>query len=180
MVVPRAAPLSRFARRAATELSRTGCLSAIFLASWAAAFSAAPASREPHPSGVAWEERIKVASGAAYQGPWRMNESQFLYVDDPTVAINEEKVVAVAWADQSRKDIFLQIYEPEGQRRFGRRSMSPGARTFFPGCRGCTSPLAMRAKWRSSGRRSSFPAARMAGRSPSRARPMADGPSAIR
>jgi hypothetical protein len=47
-----------------------------------------------------------------------MNESQFLYVDDPTLAINEEEVVAVAWADQSRKDIFLQIYEPDGQRRF--------------------------------------------------------------
>jgi hypothetical protein len=110
--------LRRFVRRAATELNRTGCLSAIFLALWAAAFSAAPASRQPDPSGVAWEERIEVASGAAYQGPWRMNESQFLYVDDPTVAINEEEVVAVAWADQSRKDIFLQIYEPDGQRRF--------------------------------------------------------------
>jgi hypothetical protein len=49
---------------------------------------------------VAWEERIEVASGAAYQGTWRMNESQFSYVDDPTMAINEEEVVAVAWADQ--------------------------------------------------------------------------------
>ena len=88
--------LRRFRRHAATEPNRTGCLSAIFLASWATAFSAAAASRQPDPSGVAWEERIEVASGAAYQGPWRMNESQFLYVDDPTVAINKEEVVAVA------------------------------------------------------------------------------------
>src|SRR5687768_4291662 len=70
-----------FLRRVATGLNRTGCLSAIFLALWAAAFSAAPASRQPDPPGVAWEERVEVASGAAYQGPWRMNESQFLYVD---------------------------------------------------------------------------------------------------
>ena len=67
---------------------------------------------------VTWGERIEVASGDAYQGPWRMNESAFHYVDDPTVAINEAGVVAVAWVDQSRKDIFFQIYSPDGERRF--------------------------------------------------------------
>jgi hypothetical protein len=64
---------------------------------------------------VTWGERIEVASGDAYQGPWRMNESEFHYVDDPTVAINEAGVVAVAWADQSRQDIFFQIYAPDGR-----------------------------------------------------------------
>ncbi len=72
------------------------------------------------PSGVTWGERIEVASGDAYQGPWRMNESEFHYVDDPTVAINEKGVVAVAWVDQSRKDIFFQIYPADGKRRFER------------------------------------------------------------
>jgi hypothetical protein len=67
---------------------------------------------------VTWGERIEVASGDAYQGPWRMNESEFHYVDDPTVAINEAGVVAVAWADQSRQDIFFQIYAPDGEKRF--------------------------------------------------------------
>jgi hypothetical protein len=47
-----------------------------------------------------------------------MNESAFHYVDDPTVALTDRGVVAVAWADQSRKDIFLEIREADGRRRF--------------------------------------------------------------
>ncbi len=70
------------------------------------------------PSEVSRAERIEVASGDAYQGPWRMNESAFHYVDDPTVAINEAGVVGVAWADQSRQDIFFQLYAADGERRF--------------------------------------------------------------
>lgn len=69
------------------------------------------------PPGVTWGEWIEVASGGGYRGPWRMNESVYDFVDDPTVAINEQGVVAVAWADQARKDIFLQIYGPDGKRR---------------------------------------------------------------
>ncbi len=67
---------------------------------------------------VTWGERIEVASGDAYQGPWRMNDSEFRYVDDPTVAINEAGVVALAWVDQSRQDIFFQLYAPDGEMRF--------------------------------------------------------------
>lgn len=88
------------------------------LALVAVASSAAPALAQADSSGLAWEETIEVASGDAHRGPWRMNESVFEYVDDPTVAIDERGTVAVAWADQSRKDIFLQIYDPEGSRRF--------------------------------------------------------------
>ena len=84
----------------------------------AVALIAAPAPRQAGASGVTWEEKIEVASGGAYRGPWRMNESEFHYVDDPTVAINEQGFVGVAWADQSRQDIFFQIYEPDGKRRF--------------------------------------------------------------
>ena len=79
---------------------------------------AAPATGPAAPPGVAWDEPIEVASGDAYQGPWRMNESEFHYVDDPTVAIDEQGVVAVAWVDQSRKDIFFQIYAANGEKRF--------------------------------------------------------------
>jgi hypothetical protein len=79
---------------------------------------AALASGQAQPSAVTWGERIELASGDAYQGPWRMNESEFHYVDDPTVAINEERVVAVAWVDQSRKDIFFQVYAPDGKKWF--------------------------------------------------------------
>jgi hypothetical protein len=66
---------------------------------------------------VSWSEKIQVASGGGYRGPWRMNESMYDYVDDPTVAIDDQGVIGVAWADQSRKDIFLQIYAPDGAER---------------------------------------------------------------
>lgn len=85
----------------------------------AVALATVPAAGQVEASGVTWGERIEVASGDAYQGPWRMNESEFHYVDDPTVAINEEGVVGVAWADQSRQDIFFQRYAPDAEQRFG-------------------------------------------------------------
>jgi hypothetical protein len=37
-------------------------------------------------AGVTWGERFEVASGGGYRGPWHMNESEYDYVDDPTVA----------------------------------------------------------------------------------------------
>ncbi len=84
----------------------------------AAALIAAPASGQAGPSGVTWDEKIEVATGGGYRGPWRMNESEFDYVDDPTVAINEQGYVGVAWVDQSGQDVFFQIYGPDGKKRF--------------------------------------------------------------
>ena len=85
---------------------------------FAAALALAVSAPGAEPSAVTWGTRIEVASGDAYQGPWRMNESAFHYVDDPSVAINDAGVVGVAWVDQFRKDIFFQIYSPDGERRF--------------------------------------------------------------
>ncbi len=84
----------------------------------AVALIAMPAPGQAEPSEVTWSEPIEIAAGGAYQGSWRMNESAFHYVDDPTVAINETGAVAIAWVDQSRKDIFLQRYAPDGKKRF--------------------------------------------------------------
>jgi hypothetical protein len=84
----------------------------------AATLIVAPAPGQADPSGVTWDQKIEVASGGGYRGPWRMNESEFDYVDDPTVAINEQSFVGVAWVDQSRQDIFFQIYGPDGKKRF--------------------------------------------------------------
>ena len=67
---------------------------------------------------LAWSEPIEVARGPAEQGPWRMNDSEFRYVDDATVAIDDGGRVAVAWADQTRQDIFLQVYDPAGKEMF--------------------------------------------------------------
>lgn len=80
---------------------------------------------------VSWTGIIEVASGEAYQGPWRMNESDFRYVDAPTVAIDREAVAGVAWADQARKDIFFQAYGPDGEARLEEPvNVSRSPRTF--------------------------------------------------
>ena len=80
--------------------------------------SLAFSANQAHSSGVTWLEPIVVASGDAYQGPWRMNESEFHYVDDPTVSINDAGDVQVAWVDQSRQDIFFQSYTASGDKRY--------------------------------------------------------------
>lgn len=77
-----------------------------------------PAAGKAEPPAVIWSEPLEVATGNAYKGPWRMNDSQFDYVDDPTVTIDEDGVVAIAWADQFRKDIFFQVLTPDGERGF--------------------------------------------------------------
>lgn len=69
-------------------------------------------------TGIGWEPRIEVASGDARRGPWRMNESEFHYVDDPSVDIDSAGRIAVVWADQAEQDIYFQRYEPDGRPRF--------------------------------------------------------------
>jgi hypothetical protein len=99
----------------------------------AVALAAAPAAADL--SGVTWQEKLEVASGGGHKGRWRMNKSDFRYIDDPTVAINEQGVVAVAWADQTRQNIFLQIYEPDGKARFQAPvnvSGNPGVFSWLP------------------------------------------------
>ena len=66
---------------------------------------------------IAWQQPVEIAAGEAFQGAWRMNESDFRYVDDPAVAISRKGDVAVAWVDQSRKDIFFQLYGSDGRAR---------------------------------------------------------------
>lgn len=77
-----------------------------------------PDERGDEPAFWSDVEPIEVARGKAQRGPWRMNESQFDYVDDPTVAVFDYGQVAVAWVDQARHDVFLQVYLPDGRARF--------------------------------------------------------------
>jgi hypothetical protein len=101
----------------------------------ALALSATPAPASAAAPRVTWAERIEVAAGGGYQGPWRMNASVFEFVDDPSVAINDRGVVGVAWADQAAQDVFIQIYEPEGTERFEEPvnvSGSPGVFSWLP------------------------------------------------
>ncbi|MCC5859909.1 MAG: exo-alpha-sialidase [Ectothiorhodospiraceae bacterium] len=62
-----------------------------------------------------WQPPLEVASGEAHMGQWRMNASDFRYVDDPSVALDEEGVATVVWADQARQDLFLQRYDAAGE-----------------------------------------------------------------
>ncbi len=93
------------------------CMARGLLVPLALALIAAPARPRADPSGVTWDERIEVAAGGGHRGPWHQNESDYTYVDDPTVAINDQNFVGVAWADLSRHDIFFQVYGPDGGKR---------------------------------------------------------------
>jgi len=76
-----------------------------------AAFAATTAQpAEP----LSWRGSTEIAAGRAERGPWRMNESKFDYVDDPSVAIDDRGEAAVVWVDQSRKDVFFQRISATG------------------------------------------------------------------
>jgi hypothetical protein len=64
--------------------------------------------------GIAWQDPIEVASGRGVRGPWQQNESNYDYVDDPSVAVGEQGAIGVVWVDQGRKDVFFRRYSPRG------------------------------------------------------------------
>ena len=64
---------------------------------------------------VAWHGVTEIASGPGEKGPWQQNDSRYHYVDDPTVLIDAQRNVALAWVDQSRKDVLFQRYSANGQ-----------------------------------------------------------------
>lgn len=63
---------------------------------------------------VEWGPPIEVASGGGERGPWRQNQSQFHYVDDPSVAL-VDGAAAVVWVDNTRKEVLFQRFEPDGR-----------------------------------------------------------------
>ena len=75
-------------------------------------------SREARSPSPVWQKPIQVATGEAHRGPWKMNESDYRWVDDPTVSVDDQGEIAVAWADHAQKDIFFQRYGANGERRF--------------------------------------------------------------
>lgn len=75
-----------------------------------AAFATAAWAGEP----LSWHGSTEIAAGRGERGLWRMNESEFDYVDDPSVAIDARGGIAVAWVDQARKDVFFRRYSAGG------------------------------------------------------------------
>ena len=68
----------------------------------------------PAPPPVSWVAAVEVAAGEGRIGPWRMNDSDWRYVDDPAVAIAAAGGVGVAWVDQASKSVRFQRFGPEG------------------------------------------------------------------
>ena len=93
-------------------LSTIGLMAALTTAN--APEGAKDGSLKPGSADPVWGEPIEVATGPAFVGSWQANESEFHYVDDPTVAAGDGGLVAVAWADQSRRDVFFQVYKRDG------------------------------------------------------------------
>lgn len=92
------------------------------------------AADAPEPD-LEWRDAQRVATGDAHRGPWRMNDSDWRFVDDGTVALGESGHAAVAWADHARQDVLLQIFEPGGGARLDdpkNISESPGTFSWLP------------------------------------------------
>src|SRR5690606_33514339 len=65
-------------------------------------------------STLRWEAPIEVARGGGERGAWRQNESDYDYVDDPSVALDASGNTAVMWVDQETSDVYFQRYAPGG------------------------------------------------------------------
>jgi len=79
-----------------------------------ALFAFIPAAASDAPA-LRWASPEAIAEGDAWQGPWRMNASDFRYVDDPTVAMDSTGRLAIAWVDQARQDVLLQLRSADGR-----------------------------------------------------------------
>lgn len=108
--------LGRFVCLATSTLLVAGAALCAPLSLGCAPTSSAPDSSRAAPSEpptVEWAGPTSVATGAAYRGPWRMNASDWRFVDDPTVALTEGGT-ALAWVDHAAKDVFFQRYDASG------------------------------------------------------------------
>ncbi len=84
---------------------------------------------------VRWDAPTEIASGPAFQGPWRMNQSEFHYVDDPSVAMDAEGNLAVIWGNLAEQDLFFQSYTSDMEGRLAQSvnvSRSPSIFSWLP------------------------------------------------
>lgn len=73
-----------------------------------------PVRSAPDRHAIDWLPVHEVASGDGTKGPWRQNDSHYDYVDDGTLAFLPGGGLAVAWVDQRRKEVLLQVLGPDG------------------------------------------------------------------
>jgi hypothetical protein len=109
-------------KRGRRALVRAGARGAGFVRSgaWAIVLGTASLPVLGQAPGISWESAVEVAAGDAHRGPWRMNQSEFLYVDDPSVAMDAAGGIGVVWVDQAEQDIYFQYYDVNGRARLER------------------------------------------------------------
>ena len=86
-------------------------------------------------SPVVWQGNAEIAVGRGEKGPWRQNDSRYDYVDDPSVAMDDNGRLALAWVEQARKDVFFQRMAADGTTRIGKPiniSRSPATFSWLP------------------------------------------------
>ncbi len=66
---------------------------------------------------IKWQPPVEIATGGGTKGPWQQNESNFDYVDDPSVAWLPGGATAIVWVDHRNKDVLFQIIERDGSGR---------------------------------------------------------------
>lgn len=66
------------------------------------------------PVSVTWHPPIEIAQGGGTKGSWQQNESNFDYVDDPSVALGSDGSAAIVWVDHRDKDVHFQRIAPTG------------------------------------------------------------------
>jgi hypothetical protein len=90
-----------------------------------------PEIEEQAAGGVAWSGPVPVDRGGGYAGPWRMNDSKFYYVDDPSVDVLDSGHTGVIWVDNRRQDVFYRAYGADGAPGFDRAAaVSRNPKTF--------------------------------------------------
>lgn len=89
-----------------------------------------PVLSAPGTAAVSWLPVVEIAGGGGTKGPWRQNDSHYDYVDDGSVAFMHDGNLAVAWADQRRKDVRLQVLGADGRARTASVDVSRSPATF--------------------------------------------------
>ena len=87
------------------------------------------------PAPLVWHGSMEIAAGRGERGPWQQNASRYDYVDDPTVAVDDKGSVAVAWVEQSRKEVLFQRFSADGSRQLAQPvnvSRSPATFSWLP------------------------------------------------
>lgn len=93
--------------------NKIGLLVAVFMAS---VFWITVVGQYAESPQVTWGERMMIDSSEAYQGPWRMNESDFRYVDDPAVTLFDSGEAGLVWVVQQEQEVFYQQVDENGRK----------------------------------------------------------------